>query len=112
MLLYIVQLNRQIVIEEKAQKAFGLEKAEFKTPSLASLKKKFPNTPINDLKKKILSALASQLEDIEDEDFMSITSQTAQEKNAPLIDVDGAIISERDYVEDDTKCIHLNNEDM
>lgn len=64
------------------------------------------------MKKKILLTIASQLEDIKDEDFMSTSSQTAYEKNAPLIDVDGAIINEGNYLKNDIKCVHLNSENM
>lgn len=54
-----LNINRQIAIEKKGQKVVGLEKAWFKTPSLASLKEKFLNIPIKYLKNKTLSALAS-----------------------------------------------------
>lgn len=52
----------------------------------------------------MLLALASQLQNIEDEDIMSTCSHTAQEKGKTtlLIEID----------EEDTECINLNNGDM
>ena len=53
-----------------------MENQEFRTPTVASLKKMHPNASPGDIKKKTLRALASQLDQLNDDDFMSISSKT------------------------------------
>lgn len=72
--------------EEKAKKAFTLENQGFKAPSLASLKQKYPQA---ELKKKMLMALASQLDELKEDDIMSTSSKSqapsnTQEKIDPI----------------------------
>ena len=53
-----------------------MENQEFQTPIVASLKKMYPNASPSDIKKKMLRALASQLDQLNDDDFMSTSSKT------------------------------------
>lgn len=57
--------------EQRGQRLYNLEKQEFKTPILVYLKKKYPHASVQDLKKKMLMALASQLDEINDDVIMS-----------------------------------------
>lgn len=47
-----IDFSNQVDAEEKAQKAINLEKMEFKTPTLAFLKEKFPNSLVKEFKKE------------------------------------------------------------
>lgn len=78
--------NLYVEHEEKAKKAFTLENQGFKAPSLASLKQKYPQA---ELKKKMLMALASQLDELKEDDIMSTSSKSqapsnTQEKIDPI----------------------------
>ena len=53
-----------------------MENQEFRTLTVASLKKMYPNASPQDIKKKMLKALASQLDQLNDDDFMSTSSTT------------------------------------
>lgn len=71
-----VEYNYYVEQEQKAQRISNLENQEFKTPTLASLKQKFPNASTQELKKKMLMTLASQLDELKDEDVMSTSSKS------------------------------------
>ena len=51
-----------------------MENQEYRTPIVVSLKKMYPNSSLQDIKKKMLRALASQLDQLNDDDFMSTSS--------------------------------------
>ena len=53
-----------------------MENQEFRTPTVASLKKMYLNASPSDIKKKMLRAIASQLDQLNDDDFMSTSSMT------------------------------------
>lgn len=81
--------NLYVEHEEKAKKAFTLENQGFKAPSLASLKEKYPQASVQELKKKMLMALASQLDELKEDDIMSTSSKSqapsnTQEKIDPI----------------------------
>ena len=48
-----------------------MENQEFRTPTAASLKMMYPDASPKDIKKKMLRALASKLDQLNDDDFMS-----------------------------------------
>ncbi|KAM7459712.1 hypothetical protein LguiA_036706 [Lonicera macranthoides] len=85
-----LEINTKSAEDDAFLKKQVMEKSEFKTPSLASLKEKFPNTPIKELKAKILQNLASQLD--MDEDFMSVSqdskSEVKSEPSNQLVNID------------------------
>ncbi|KAM7488844.1 hypothetical protein LguiB_026328 [Lonicera macranthoides] len=81
-----LEFNKKSADDDAFLKKQVIEKSEFKTPSLASLKEKFPNTPIKELKAKILQNLASQLD--MDEDFMSVSQDSKSEPSNQLVNID------------------------
>ncbi|KAM7525910.1 hypothetical protein LguiA_015812 [Lonicera macranthoides] len=84
-----LEINTKSAEDDAFLKKQVIEKSEFKTLSLASLKEKFPNTPIKELKAKILQNLACQLD--MDEDFMSISQDSKSEvksEPAQLVNID------------------------
>lgn len=54
-----IEYNKWVEDEKKAKEYNEFENQEFKTPTLASLKKKFLNATKQDIKKKMMRALAS-----------------------------------------------------
>lgn len=50
-------------------------------PSLASLRHKYPQASVQELKKKLLMELASQLDDIQEDDIMSTSSKSQAPSN-------------------------------
>lgn len=83
--------------EEKSQKLFNLEHQELKTPTLASLKLKFPNASTQELKKKLLMAVASQLDELNDDDVMS----TSFKSQAPVKEGTSEIKEDNEEIEDE-----------
>ena len=53
-----------------------MENQEFRTPTVASLKKMYPTASPQEIKKKMMRALASQLDQLNNDDFMSTSSAT------------------------------------
>jgi len=70
------EYNKYVEQEEKAQHIFKMENQEFRTPTVASLKKMYPTASPQEIKKKMMRAMASQLDQLNDEDFMSTSSAT------------------------------------
>ena len=98
--------NQQVEHEEKLQRNFKIENQEFRTPTITSLKKMYPTASPQEIKKKMMRALASQLDQLNDEDFMSTSSATpsaTQDKTESLC---------AENEEDEDINLEILNEDM
>lgn len=57
-----IEYNKWVEEGKKAKGYTDFENQKFKSPTVTSLKKKFPTASAQEIKKKMLKALASQLE--------------------------------------------------